>query len=133
MASDTRAWPRGRQSAEQARGTLPMSRLLRAAVVGCGRVSRTAHYSAIKSNPNFEFAAVCDIDRGRADEWARKNNVRAYYDLDDMLANERLDLVSINVPNGLHPRLAQKAAGRGVNVLVEKPLGMRLDEVDALI
>lgn len=110
-----------------------MSRQLRVAVVGCGRVSRTAHYSAIKGNPNLEFAAVCDIDRSRADEWARKNNVRAYYDLDDMLANERLDLVSINVPNGLHPQLARKAAGRGVNVLVEKPLGMRLDEVDALI
>lgn len=110
-----------------------MNRPLRAAVVGCGRVSRTAHYSAIKGNPNFEFAAVCDIDRARADEWARKNNVRAYYDLDDMLTGEPLDLVSVNVPNGLHPRLARKIAEHGVNILCEKPLGMRLDEVDALI
>lgn len=106
---------------------------IRVAVVGCGRVSRTAHYSAIKTDPAFEFAAVCDIDRARADEWGRKNNVRAYYDIDELLDNEQLDLVSINAPNGLHPALGRKVAERGVNVLSEKPLGMRLDEVDNLI
>lgn len=108
-------------------------RSLRVAVVGCGRVSRTAHYDAIKGDDQFEFRAVCDVDRGRADEWARRNNVAAYYDLDDMLEREPLDLVSINAPNGLHPRLARKVAERGINVMCEKPLGMRLDEVDELI
>jgi UDP-N-acetyl-2-amino-2-deoxyglucuronate dehydrogenase len=110
-----------------------IDRQLRVAVVGCGRVSRTAHYDAIKGNDDFEFRAVCDIDRERADEWARRNNVAAYYDLDDMLARESLDLVSINAPNGLHPRLARRVAERGINVMCEKPLGMRLDEVDELI
>jgi UDP-N-acetyl-2-amino-2-deoxyglucuronate dehydrogenase len=106
---------------------------LRVAVVGCGRVSRTAHYAAIKDNRDFDFRAVCDIDRERADEWSRKNNVKAYYDLDEMLAQEPLDLVSINAPNGLHPQLAAKVAQRGVHVLCEKPLAMRLKEADALI
>ena len=106
---------------------------IRVAVVGCGRVSRTAHYSAIKGNVDFEFRAVCDIDKSRADEWALKNNVRAYYDLDDMLANEPLDLVSINGPNGLHPALAAMVAERGIHVLAEKPLAIRLKDADDLI
>jgi len=110
-----------------------LDRPVRVAVVGCGRVSRTAHYDAIKASDDFDFRAVCDIDHARADEWARRNNVAAYYDLDDMLEREPLDLVSINVPNGLHPRLARKAAERGIHVMCEKPLGMRLDEVDELI
>jgi UDP-N-acetyl-2-amino-2-deoxyglucuronate dehydrogenase len=110
-----------------------IDRPIRTAVIGCGRVSRTAHYDAIKRNPDLEFVAVCDIDRARADEWGRKNNVRAYYDLDEMLREEKLDLVSINAPSGLHPRLARKAAERGINIICEKPLGMRLDEVDDLI
>jgi UDP-N-acetyl-2-amino-2-deoxyglucuronate dehydrogenase len=131
MPADIKTWKRRGQSVPQPGDA--MIRPIRVAVVGCGRVSRTAHYAAIKGNPDFEFAAVCDIDRARADEWGRKNNVRAYYDLDAMLAEEKLDLVSINVPNGLHPRLARKAAERGVHILCEKPLGMRLDEVDALI
>ena len=108
-------------------------RPIRAAVVGCGRVSRIAHYDAIKGDPNFELAAVCDIDKARADEWSRKNNARAYYSIEELLDSETLDLVSINVPNGLHPTVAAKAAARGVNILSEKPLGMRLDEVDELI
>jgi UDP-N-acetyl-2-amino-2-deoxyglucuronate dehydrogenase len=112
---------------------MAMTPPIRTAVVGCGRVSRTAHYAAIKGNPNLEFAAVCDIDRARADEWGRKNNVRAYYDFAELLSGERLDLVSINVPNGLHPALARQAAERGVSVLCEKPLGMSLEEVDDLI
>jgi UDP-N-acetyl-2-amino-2-deoxyglucuronate dehydrogenase len=108
-------------------------RAIRVAVVGCGRVSRTAHYAAIKGNPDFEFSAVCDIDRARADEWSRKNNVRAYYGLDDMLEREPLDLVAINAPNGLHPQLATQVAQRGINVLCEKPLAMRLHDADDLI
>lgn len=106
---------------------------VRVAIVGCGRVSRTAHYSAVKENPDLELRAVCDTDRERADEWARKNNVAAYYDLQGMLDREELDLVSINVPNGLHPRLARQVAERGISIMSEKPLGMRLDEVDDLI
>jgi len=108
-------------------------RPLRVAVVGCGRVSRTAHYSAIQQNPDYEFVAVCDVDKSRADEWSRKCNVGAYYSVEDLLANEQLDLVSVNVPNGYHPAIARKFAECGVNVMSEKPLGMRVDEVDELI
>ena len=82
---------------------------LRVAVVGCGRVSRTVHYAAIKTNGDFEFRAVCDVDRARADEWSRKNNVKAYSDIDDLLERESLDLVAINTPNGTHPQLVAKA------------------------
>ena len=72
---------------------------IRVAVVGCGRVSRTVHYAGIKANGDFEFHAVCDVDRARADEWSRKNNVKAYYDIDDLLEREPLDLVAINTPD----------------------------------
>ena len=102
-------------------------------LVGCGRVSRTAHYDAIKKNPFLDFRSVCDVDRERADEWSKKNGVKSYYNIDDLLDNEDLDLVTINVPNRLHPELAIKVAQRGINVICEKPLGIRLIEVDELI
>ena len=52
-------------------------RKLKIGLVGCGRVSRTAHYDAIKNNPSLDFRAVCDTDRKRADTWAEKNGVNA--------------------------------------------------------
>jgi UDP-N-acetyl-2-amino-2-deoxyglucuronate dehydrogenase len=108
---------------------------LKIAVVGCGRVSRTAHYSSLlKHNAEFyDFKAVCDIDRKRADHWATENKVKAYYRIEDLLEKEDLDLVSICVPNGLHPKLGIKAAQAGVNVIVEKPMAMNIDDADALI
>lgn len=110
-----------------------ITRKIRTAVIGCGRVSRTAHYSTLKENDDFDFVAVCDVDKARADEWAGANDVKAYYSVEDLLDNEDLDFVSVNVPNGLHPQVAMKAAERGIHVMCEKPLGMRLDEVDDLI
>ena len=106
---------------------------LKVGIVGCGRVSRTAHYDAIKNNSSLDFRAVCDTDRERADIWAKKNKVKSYYSLEDLLDNEQLDLVSINVPNRLHPKLGIKVAERGIHVICEKPLGTRLIEVDELI
>lgn len=106
---------------------------IRTAIVGCGRVSRTAHYSALKTLPAFDFRAVCDIDRERAEAAGLANNVTAYHGIQEMLEREPLDLVSICAPNGLHARLAAAVVERGIHVLVEKPLGMSVEEADALI
>lgn len=106
---------------------------LKVAVVGCGRVSRTAHYNSIKDNENLEFIAVCDIDKERANHWAKENGVKAYYRIEELLEKEELDLISINVPNGLHPKLGALAAEKGVHVIVEKPAGMDVNAVDELI
>lgn len=106
---------------------------LKIAVIGCGRVSRTAHYGAIKSNPNFKFLAVCDRDRARADCWAEENGVKAYYSIDSLLEAEKLDIVSINTPNGYHFRHACEVANRGIHLIVEKPLAMNLKDANTLI
>ncbi len=110
-----------------------MAKKLKIAIVGCGRVSRTAHYQTVQDNPDYDFVAVCDIDRSRADEWATKYGVKAYYRLETLLEQEELDLVSINVPNGRHPQLATKVAAKGVHVIVEKPLATSLLEAENLI
>ncbi len=107
---------------------------LRIGIVGCGRVSRTAHYSSLKTHSKYyDFKAVCDIDKERADHWGKENGVNAYYSLTDMLANEELDIVSICAPNGLHAKLGIQAAEAGLHVIVEKPLAMTLDDADEII
>lgn len=106
---------------------------IRTAVIGCGRVSRTAHYSTLQENDDFDFVAVCDTDKSRADEWAAHNGVKAYYSVKDLLDNEELDFVTVNAPNALHPEIGMMAATRGVHVMCEKPLGMTLKAADDLI
>jgi UDP-N-acetyl-2-amino-2-deoxyglucuronate dehydrogenase len=110
-----------------------MTQKLQIGVVGCGRVSQVSHFPAIKADGAFHLTAVCDIDPKAADGMAAQFNVPQYYDLSSMLSSHNLDLVAINVPNGLHPRLAQMAVEAGVHVICEKPLGLHLDEIDQLI
>ena len=107
--------------------------IIKTAVVGCGRVSRTAHYNAIEKNDELKLLAVCDVDKERADHWAAENHVKAYYCIEDLLENESLDLISINTPNGTHSELGIKAANKSINIIVEKPLDMTIKAGDALI
>ena len=56
---------------------------LKIGLVGCGRVSRIAHYNSIKNSPHLDFRAICDMDRERADTWAAKVEVKAYYSFEE--------------------------------------------------
>jgi UDP-N-acetyl-2-amino-2-deoxyglucuronate dehydrogenase len=51
----------------------------------------------------------------------------------EMLAKERLDLVALCTPSGMHPHQAILAAQHGVHVLTEKPMGTRLADGVAMV
>ncbi len=106
---------------------------IRTAVVGCGRVSRTAHYDAITKNKYLKLVAICDIDKERANYWGKQLNVKAYYNIKQLLQKENLDLLSVTAPSGLHFELAMEAAEKGVHVIVEKPLAMTSSDAQKLI
>lgn len=98
------------------------------AVVGCGRISNW-HFNAIKEHKNdINLVAICDINKERVDEAAEKLGVKAYYDMDDMLKNEKLDAVTLATPNGLHAKQGIKVASYGVNVITEKPLAVKYQD-----
>ena len=104
---------------------------LRSAVVGAGVVSER-HLSGLDRNPKTELAAICDLDEERAGEKAIKYGIKAYYDLDEMLASEQLDWVHICTPVRTHVPLAKQALKAGVPVLIEKPVAETVEAVEEL-
>jgi predicted dehydrogenase len=60
-------------------------------------------------------------------------SLRTYADYREMLARERLDLVSVAVPTRLHREVAQAALERRVSTLVEKPIAAELEEGQAIL
>jgi UDP-N-acetyl-2-amino-2-deoxyglucuronate dehydrogenase len=109
-----------------------MSEKIRCAVVGLGAIGPT-HIEAITKIENAELYAVCDLNREKADNIAESWGCKAYYDFDEMLKDEKIDLVHICVPSGLHAELGVKAAAAGKNILVEKPIDVTLEAADRLI
>jgi UDP-N-acetyl-2-amino-2-deoxyglucuronate dehydrogenase len=100
-------------------------RPIRVGVVGCGRISKN-HFASIEAHSgDLELAAVCDTDSAVLATHRDNFQVPAYASLEEMLKHERLDLVSLCTPSGLHPEQAIMAAQRGVNVVSEKPMATR--------
>ena len=100
-------------------------RKIRIAIVGCGRISKSHFGSIEKHADSLELAAVCDIERKLCDEHSARYAVPGYLHLEEMLKSEKLDLVALCTPSGLHPDQAVMAARHGVHVVTEKPMATR--------
>lgn len=96
------------------------------AVVGCGRISKN-HFGAIAEHSDYlNLTSVCDIVPERADSAAKEHGATSYTNFEELLKNEKnLDLVALCTPSGIHPEQAILASEHGVNVVSEKPMGVR--------
>ena len=105
-------------------------------LVGMGGIGHT-HANAHKDNPLSDLVAVCDVVKEKADDAAEKFGVKAYYCLQDMLANEELDIVDVTTggyENGSwHYEPAMEALQAGKHVLCEKPLSNDIGECREMV
>lgn len=100
-------------------------------IVGCGRIAQR-HAEHI-SNKGL-LVAVCDTVKEKADAMATQYNAKAYYSIDEMLANERsLEVISICSPNGLHAEHSIKGLKAGFHVLCEKPMALSAQDCGEMI
>src|SRR5262245_12575059 len=99
--------------------------ILGAAVWGAGWVAGE-HLKALIRNPYTEVVAVGSRTRDGAQRKAAEvglplGSVAFYDDLDALLANDRVRIVSVCTPNYLHPDNVVRSARAGKHVVVEKP------------
>ena len=110
-------------------------RLLAAGVIGLGAMGIN-HARVYGEMEGVELMAVADPAPERRLLAARPplaGSLRTYADYREMLARERLDLVSVAVPTRLHREVALAALERRVATLVEKPIAAELEEGQAIL
>lgn len=107
------------------------SKKLKIAIIGTGWIA-DAHIDSYKKMEDVEVVALADLIPGKAEAFAKKHgieNVRFYGSDEELLANEKdLDGVSICTYNTQHAPCAIHALEAGVNVMLEKPFTVTLDE-----
>lgn len=104
---------------------MPTNDKLKIAIVGCGRIAKN-HLASIAQFPDqLELTAVCDSNPIALEKALQEHSVTGYARLEDLLKKERLDLVSLCTPSGLHADQAILAARSGVNVITEKPMATK--------
>ena len=99
-----------------------MDQKLRIAVVGAGYWGPNLARN-FRSSPEWELAAICDIDPDRAQRVSDLvGGVPVVTELDALLADDLLDAVAIATPARTHHDIALAALRAGKHVVVEKPL-----------
>lgn len=108
-------------------------RLLRIGVLGCGPIAQIAHFDACRKARNAELYAICDVAEDLLVKMAAVHEPRVTYrDYDQMLADPQLEAVIIATSDQYHVPLALKAIAAGKHALVEKPLGVNIEECEEL-
>ncbi len=113
--------------------TVDTSKKLRIGIIGCGWIAGS-HIKAYLKQPDVEIVAGCDLIPGKAKAFFEKYGVEDvktdYASHKEMLDDEslKLDAVSICTYNCQHAGPAIYALEKGVNVLLEKPFTVTIDE-----
>lgn len=108
-------------------------RRLRVGVLGCGPIAQFAHLESCAKARNAELHAICDVADDLVERMTAMHQPRkAYRDYDRMLADPEIEAVIVAVGDAFHVPAAIRALEAGKHVLVEKPLGCSVEEVEAL-
>jgi len=101
-------------------------------IIGCGRIAQRHAKHILNVG---ELVAVCDIEPIKADRLASGTSAVAYYDVHDLLKAQagNIDVIAICSPNGLHAEHSILALNAGFNVLVEKPMAIRVQDCGEMI
>jgi UDP-N-acetyl-2-amino-2-deoxyglucuronate dehydrogenase len=104
--------------------------MVRFGVVGCGAIHST-HCGAIQEIDGAELTAVYDAVPEKACAASEKFGVPAADSLASLF--DRVDVVNVCVPSGLHAEIGKAAARAGKHVLVEKPIDVTYEAAKSLV
>jgi predicted dehydrogenase len=108
-------------------------RQLRIGVLGAGPIAQAAHLEACRKARNAELYALCDAAADLLEPVAAAHRPRlTYSDYDRMLADPNVDAVIVAIADQFHVPMALKAIAAGKHVLVEKPMGVDIQECETL-
>ena len=109
-------------------------RKLKVGIIGTGWIAE-AHVHSYAKCPDVEIVAAADLIEGKAQAFCEQYevpNVRYYRSHKEMLDAEELDAVSVCTYNSTHAECTIYALEKGVNVLLEKPMCVTLEEAVAI-
>ena len=89
------------------------------------------HAPLLQINPGFNFYAVWERSKNIAEQ--KYPDVKTYRTLEEMLADDDMELVVVNTPNYTHYEYTKKALEVGKHVVVEKPFTVTVEEGRELI
>ena len=108
------------------------------ALIGCGRIA-TNHIKAVVNN-GLQFVAACDLVPENIENLLAKHDLQddksiaRYTDYKQMVEEHpELELVAIATSSGAHAEIALYLIDKGINVIIEKPMAMNMNDAEEII
>lgn len=100
-------------------------------IVGYGGMGGQ-HAKMLNGVERMNIIGTYDISEERQQD-ARDNGYDTYESLNEVLADDKVDIVLIATPNNLHKEIAVKSLEAGKNVICEKPVTMNSEELQVIL
>lgn len=108
--------------------------MIKAALIGCGKIS-SAHLHAFETIDDASIVAACDLSEANLKHVCDLTGATPYTDykkmIDELKGN--IDFAIITLPHGLHGEATCYCAEHGVNVFLEKPMGISSEDCRNMI
>ena len=102
-------------------------------VLGAGPIAQAAHFESCTKAHNADLAAICDVATDLAERMAVTHACgKTYSDYAAMLADPEIDAVIVATSDAFHVQASIQALEAGKHVLCEKPIGVTVEEAEAL-
>ncbi len=92
------------------------------------------HYGILNTNPKVEITCICDTQKLLLDVFSKENNnIKCYTDYKTLFNNQELDFVVISTPAKYHYDIIKSGINKNVNIFVEKPFVINVNEGEKLL
>lgn len=95
--------------------------MIKAAIIGCGRIA-SLHAYAYKNLKNAKLIAAVEINKKRKKIFEQKFGIPVYTSIHKLIKNHNIDLASITTPPYLHYKIALELMKKNINLIIEKPV-----------
>ncbi len=106
--------------------------MIKVGLIGCGKIS-VNHLLAFEKIDNAKIVAACDLNEENLKVVCDKTGAVPYIDYKEMVEKEELDLAVITLPHGLHNESTCFCAEHGLDVFLEKPMGISSKDCKQMI
>jgi predicted dehydrogenase len=107
-----------------------MSEPIKTGLMAYGMSGRVFHAPFISVHTGFELKAV--VERHEKKSILQYPNITSYNSIDELLADDEIELAIVNTPNNTHFDFAMQALAAGKHVLIEKPAAVTTKQVKLL-
>jgi predicted dehydrogenase len=105
--------------------------IIKTGVCSYGMSGKLFHAPFIQNHPGFELTAI--VERSKNDSKERYPDTKIYRSVEELIADESLQLIIVNTPVQTHYDYAKKVIAAGKHLIVEKPFTVTSQQAEELV